>query len=58
MGMLYRALSTGFVAPCLSTKAHKPAFGIGLVAREQEHDGFGTRKDGNWVWLYSRPATT
>jgi hypothetical protein len=33
MGMLYRALSTGFVAPCLSTKAHKPAFGIGLRAR-------------------------
>ena len=48
---------TGFVAPCLPTKAEQPPSG-GLWLHEIKHDGFRiiARKDGHWVRLYSRPG--
>jgi ATP-dependent DNA ligase len=57
MGMLQRALPTGFIAPCLPTKAVSPPSGS-VWLHEIKHDGFRivARKDGNCVWLYSRPG--
>jgi len=49
-----RTLPTGFIAPCLPTKAHTlPSGGLWL-----KHDGFRiiARKDGERVRLYSRPG--
>jgi ATP-dependent DNA ligase len=48
-------LSTGFVAPCLPTKAHTLPAGSQWL-HEIKHDGFRViaRKDG--VRLYSRPG--
>jgi len=50
-------LSTGFVAPCLPTKAHTLPAGS-LWLHEIKHDGFRViaRKDGERVRLYSRPG--
>jgi bifunctional non-homologous end joining protein LigD len=52
-----RTLPTGFIAPCLSTKAHTLPSG-GLWLHEIKHDGFRiiARKDGDRVRLYSRPG--
>jgi ATP-dependent DNA ligase len=52
-----RTLPTGFIAPCLPTKAHTlPSGGVWL--HEIKHDGFRiiARKDGERVRLYSRPG--
>jgi bifunctional non-homologous end joining protein LigD len=50
-------LSTGFVAPCLPTKAHTLPAGSQWL-HEIKHDGFRVtaRKDGERVRLYSRPG--
>src|SRR5262249_21267880 len=50
-------LSTGFVAPCLPTKAHTLPAGSQWL-HEIKHDGFRiiARKDGGRVRLYSRPG--
>ena len=50
-------LSTGFVAPCLPTKAHTLPAGSQWL-HEIKHDGFRiiARKDGERVRLYSRPG--
>jgi bifunctional non-homologous end joining protein LigD len=50
-------LSTGFIPPCLPTKAKDPPRG-GLWWHEIKHDGFRiiARKDGKRVKLYSRPG--
>jgi ATP-dependent DNA ligase len=52
-----RTLPTGFIAPCLPTKAHTLPSG-GLWLHEIKHDGFRiiARKDGPRVRLYSRPG--
>jgi ATP-dependent DNA ligase len=52
-----RNLPTGFIAPCLPTKAHTLPSG-GLWLHEIKHDGFRiiARKDGERVRLYSRPG--
>ena len=48
---------TGFIAPCLPTKADTLPSG-GLWLHEIKHDGFRiiARKDGERVRLYSRPG--
>ena len=50
-------LAAGFIAPCLPTKAPQPPSGEAWL-HEIKHDGFRViaRKDGNRVWLYSRPG--
>src|SRR6478736_6672498 len=50
-----RTLPTGFIAPCLPTKAPRPPSG-GLWLHEIKHDGFRVigRKSGERVKLYSR----
>jgi bifunctional non-homologous end joining protein LigD len=50
-------LPSGFIAPCLPTKASTPPCG-GLWLYEIKHDGFRVigRKDGAQVRLYSRPG--
>jgi bifunctional non-homologous end joining protein LigD len=55
--MFQRILPTGFIAPCLPTKAPQPPSG-GLWFHEIKHDGFRViaRKDGDRVRLYSRPG--
>jgi bifunctional non-homologous end joining protein LigD len=52
-----RTLPTGFIAPCLPTKAHTLPSG-GLWLHEIKHDGFRiiARKEGERVRLYSRPG--
>jgi bifunctional non-homologous end joining protein LigD len=52
-----RTVPTGFIPPCLPTKAHEPPSG-GLWLHEIKHDGFRViaRKDGPRVRLYSRPG--
>jgi bifunctional non-homologous end joining protein LigD len=52
-----RTLPTGFIAPCLPTKARTLPSG-GLWLHEIKHDGFRiiARKDGERVRLYSRPG--
>jgi ATP-dependent DNA ligase len=57
MGMLQQALPTGFIAPCLPTKADCAPSGA-LWLHEIKHDGFRVvaRKDGDHVRLYSRPG--
>jgi ATP-dependent DNA ligase len=52
-----RTLPSGFIAPCLPTKASAPPCG-GLWLHEIKHDGFRVigRKDGAQVRLYSRPG--
>jgi len=52
-----RTLPTGFIAPCLPTKAHTLPSG-GAWLHEIKHDGFRiiARKDGERVRLYSRPG--
>ena len=52
-----RTLPTGFIAPCLPTKADTLPSG-GLWQHEIKHDGFRiiARKDGERVRLYSRPG--
>src|SRR5690349_2936465 len=52
-----RTLPTGFIAPCLPTKAHTLPSG-GLWLHEIKHDGIRiiARKDGERVRLYSRPG--
>jgi bifunctional non-homologous end joining protein LigD len=52
-----RTLSSGFIAPCLPTKANNPPSG-GAWLHEIKHDGFRViaRKDGPRVRLYSRPG--
>src|SRR5438128_870797 len=51
------AFPSGFIAPCLPTKAQTPPSGA-LWLHEIKHDGFrvGARKDGDRVRLYSRPG--
>ena len=53
----YRLSPTGFVPPCLPTKAAEPPSGP-LWVHEIKHDGFRAiaRKDGERVRLYSRPG--
>jgi len=52
-----RTLPTGFIAPCLPTRAHTLPSG-GLWLHEIKHDGIRViaRKDGERVGLYSRPG--
>ncbi len=52
-----RALPTGFIAPCLPSKAPQPPSGK-LWLHEIKHDGFRViaRKAGKRVRLYSRPG--
>ncbi|HEY6992298.1 MAG TPA: hypothetical protein VH397_01185, partial [Xanthobacteraceae bacterium] len=52
-----RALPSGFIAPCLPTKASTPPCG-GLWLHEIKHDGFRiiARKEAKRVRLYSRPG--
>jgi bifunctional non-homologous end joining protein LigD len=52
-----RILPTGFVAPCLPTKAPQPPTGDAWL-HEIKHDGFRiiARKNGDRVRLYSRPG--
>src|SRR5262245_50200225 len=52
-----RTLPTGFIVPCLPTKAHTLPSG-GAWLHEIKHDGFRiiARKDGERVRLYSRPG--
>jgi bifunctional non-homologous end joining protein LigD len=52
-----RTLPSGFIAPCLPTKAHTLPSG-GLWLHEIKHDGFRiiARKDEQRVRLYSRPG--
>jgi bifunctional non-homologous end joining protein LigD len=59
MGMLQRVLPTGFIAPCLPTKADSPPSGS-VWLHEIKHDGFRlvARKDGDHVRLYSRPGNS
>jgi bifunctional non-homologous end joining protein LigD len=54
--MRLRTLPTGFVPPCLPTKAPRPPVGD-VWLHEIKHDGFRViaRKDGARVKLYSRP---
>jgi ATP-dependent DNA ligase len=55
--VLTRILPTGFIAPCLPTKASRPPSGP-LWLHEIKHDGFRViaRKQGEQVRLYSRPG--
>jgi bifunctional non-homologous end joining protein LigD len=55
--MSLRILASGFVAPCLPTKAQQPPAGP-IWLHEIKHDGFRViaRKDGPRVRLYSRPG--
>jgi ATP dependent DNA ligase domain len=55
--MLPRRLPTGFIQPCLPTKAQQPPTGDAWL-HEIKHDGFRViaRKDGPRVRLYSRPG--
>ena len=55
--MLQRTLPSGFIAPCLPTKANTPPSGV-LWLHEIKHDGFRViaRKDGDRVRLFSRPG--
>jgi bifunctional non-homologous end joining protein LigD len=55
--MSLRILPSGFVPPCLPTKAKTPPSG-GAWLHEIKHDGFRViaRKDGAKVRLYSRPG--
>jgi ATP-dependent DNA ligase len=55
--VLTRILPTGFIAPCLPTKASRPPSGP-LWLHEIKHDGFRiiARKQGEQVRLYSRPG--
>jgi len=59
MGIMLRTrtLPTGFIAPCLPTKAHTLPSG-GLWLHEIKHDGIRiiARKNGERVRLYSRPG--
>ena len=50
--MLQRTLPSGFIAPCLPTKANTPPSGV-LWLHEIKHDGFRViaRKDGDRVRL-------
>jgi ATP-dependent DNA ligase len=59
MGMLQRVLPTGFIAPCLPTKADSPP-SAPVWLHEIKHDGFRlvARKDGDHVRLYSRPGNS
>src|SRR6266513_2117688 len=52
-----RALPSGFIPPCLPTKAAQPPRGE-MWLHEIKHDGFRViaRKDGAKVRLYSRPG--
>jgi bifunctional non-homologous end joining protein LigD len=52
-----RTLPTGFIPPCLPTKAPRPPAGV-LWLHEIKHDGFRiiARKEGARVRLYSRPG--
>ena len=52
-----RTLPTGFIQPCLPTKAPRPPAGV-VWLHEIKHDGFRViaRKDGARVRLYSRPG--
>jgi bifunctional non-homologous end joining protein LigD len=51
------AFPSGFIAPCLPTKAQTPPSGA-LWLHEIKHDGFRViaRKNGPRVRLYSRPG--
>src|SRR5260370_33777976 len=55
--MLHRPLPAGFIEPCLPTKIEKLPSGSQWL-HEIKHDGFRViaRKDGDRVWLYSRPG--
>jgi hypothetical protein len=55
MGMSQRAFPTGFIPPCLPTKAQQPPSGA-LWLHEIKHDGFRVIacKDGDHVRLYGR----
>jgi ATP-dependent DNA ligase len=55
--LLLRTLPAGFIAPCLPMTAPRPPSGP-LWLHEVKHDGFRViaRKDGERVWLYSRPG--
>jgi len=59
LGMSQRALPTGFIPPCLPTKAPQPPSGS-FWLHEIKHDGFRVvaRKDGDRVRLYSRPGNS
>ena len=52
-----RTLPSGFIPPCLPTKAPRPPSGA-MWLHEIKHDGFRViaRKDGARVKLYSRPG--
>ena len=52
-----RTLPSGFIPPCLPTKALRPPAGA-VWLHEIKHDGFRViaRKDGARVRLYSRPG--
>ena len=52
-----RTLASGFIAPCLPTKAASPPCGDAWL-HEIKHDGFRViaRKDGDRVRLFSRPG--
>ena len=50
-----RTLPTGFIAPCLPTKAHTLPSG-GLWLHEIKHFRIIARKNGARVRLYSRPG--
>jgi bifunctional non-homologous end joining protein LigD len=53
-------LPTGFIPPCLPTKANTPPSGL-VWLHEIKHDGFRlvvARKDGDHVRLYSRPGNS
>jgi bifunctional non-homologous end joining protein LigD len=52
-----RTLPSGFIPPCLPTKAPRPPSGA-MWLHEIKHDGFRViaRKDGGRVKLYSRPG--
>jgi bifunctional non-homologous end joining protein LigD len=54
---MLRALPTGFIPPCLPTKASSPPIGETWI-HEIKHDGFRViaRKDGARIKLYSRPG--
>jgi bifunctional non-homologous end joining protein LigD len=54
---MLRTFLAGFIAPCLPTKIEKLPSGSQWL-HEIKHDGFRViaRKDGDRVWLYSRPG--
>jgi ATP dependent DNA ligase domain len=57
LGHMLRTFLAGFIAPCLPTKIEKLPSGSQWL-HEIKHDGFRViaRKDGDRVWLYSRPG--